>query len=227
MSRRNAPPAWLAQRMQTGGAQTGQVMMAAPSGQPGLGPPPYSPWISRRPWPGPSPYPYAPAPSPYPQMAPSFPCLDAYPPLRDEFWRYINDRSIPARVLYSVADYLMRAGCSNEAAFMMGEARRRDQASGGFSSMPPWFRRQQTPGQYDWFGNFQPYEVQQQGNYQVFVEPAPTVKGTSGWGIGQAQPKTCCVGCSVGTGCSCSSKPSAQTGACGPQGCPGGVCPIR
>lgn len=224
MSRRNAPPAWLARRMQTGGAQTGQVMMAAPGASP---PPPplastfyggnnvYSSF--RYPWGGPSPYPYAP-------MASSFPCLDAYPPLRAEFWRYINDKSIQSRVLYMVADYLARAGCSNEAAFMMNEARRRDQGYGGFSSMPPWFRRQQTPGQYDWFGNFQPYEVQQQGNFQVLVEPAPTV----GWGTGQAQPKTCCVGCSVGTGCSCSSKaPSAQTGACGPQGCPGGVCPIR
>lgn len=217
MSRKNAPPAWLARRMQTGGAQTGQVMMAAPSEQPGLGPPPYSPWISRRPWPGPYPG------SMMPAALPSFPCLDAYPPLRAEFWRYINDKSIQSRVLYMVADYLARAGCSNEAAFMMNEARRRDQGYGGFSGMPPWFRRQQTPGQYDWFGNFQPYEVQQQGNFQVLVEPAPTV----GWGTGQAQPKTCCVGCSVGTGCSCSSKPSAQTGACGPQGCPGGVCPIR
>lgn len=207
--------------MQTGGAQTGQVMMAAPSGQPGLGPPPYSPWISRYPWQGGR----MSSPGPYQWPGMTFPCLNAYPPLRDEFWRYINDRSIPASVLFSVADYLLRAGCSNEARFMFETARQRSQQ--GFDQMPPWFRRQQTPGQYDWFGNFQPYEVQQQGNYQVFVEPAPTVKGTSGWGIGQAQPKTCCVGCSVGTGCSCSSKPSAQTGACGPQGCPGGVCPIR
>lgn len=211
-------------------AQFGGFDFSAPGGGPGPGSGP-------GPGPGPSFPGYGPGfgySSPYGYGAfggytrQSFRCIQQNPALAYEFWNYMQDKRIPARVLYQAAQMLGQLGCYDEAQALSAEAQSRARFRG-----PPWFRpRQGPPVEYNpWLGTTQPYQIQQQGPYTVFVEPMATVKGVGGGGWGVGSPGT---GARAQTGAcwpTITGNPGwggarAQTGACGPSGCPGGVCPI-